>query len=141
SGRDQTRQCPGPCPHRRLLAPPPSECQTGRAAASDEAGHFCPCPPATGGRSLPETTPDPMTDTPSAGRRSSPPPPPDPAPAAGGEHRFPCATCGAEMRYAPGTDSLTCDHCGASRDIPGAGRGDRAARELDYQRALRHELS
>lgn len=28
------------------------------------------------------------------------------------EHRWPCASCGADLRYAPGQTELTCDHCG-----------------------------
>ncbi|WP_308915251.1 TFIIB-type zinc finger domain-containing protein [Jannaschia sp. LMIT008] len=28
------------------------------------------------------------------------------------EHRFPCDTCGGDMRFDPGDDRLVCDHCG-----------------------------
>ncbi|MCR8722877.1 primosomal protein N' (replication factor Y) - superfamily II helicase [Frigidibacter sp. ROC022] len=65
-------------------------------------------------------------------------------PAAGGagdEHRFPCHTCGADLRYKPGSDDLICDHCGAIEPIPGNGSGDRAARELDYNAALDNRLA
>ncbi|MBD3679162.1 MAG: TFIIB-type zinc finger domain-containing protein [Rhodobacteraceae bacterium] len=36
---------------------------------------------------------------------------PPPAPNAE-EHRFPCAQCGADLRYAPEQGALVCDHCG-----------------------------
>ena len=80
-----------------------------------------------------------------------PPPPPGAAAsaaaspatahAAGPErHRFPCHTCGAELRYAPGTAVLHCDHCGAEEPIPGAGSSTRANRELDYASAIADRL-
>lgn len=56
-------------------------------------------------------------------------------------HKFPCKTCGADLRYAPGTDHLKCDHCGAVEDIEDsmvwAGS---ALRELDLQQALTNAL-
>ena len=30
------------------------------------------------------------------------------------DHRFPCTSCGADMRYDPAAGQLTCDHCGHS---------------------------
>ena len=57
-----------------------------------------------------------------------------------GEHRFPCHTCGGNLRYKPGTDMLACPHCGAEEPIPGAGRGCEAGRELDLETALRNLL-
>ena len=36
------------------------------------------------------------------------------------EHRWPCAQCGAQLRYAPGQTELTCDHCGHVQTIPAA---------------------
>ena len=36
------------------------------------------------------------------------------------EHRFPCAQCGAQLRYAPGQTTLTCEHCGYVQSIPAA---------------------
>lgn len=57
------------------------------------------------------------------------------------DHRFPCTTCGSDMRYAPGTDTLVCDHCGACVAITdGSPWGGQAIRELDFQRALRDQL-
>ena len=49
------------------------------------------------------------------------------------ETRFPCPTCGAVMRYLPGTDRIRCDHCGhESRIEPSRARIE----ELDYEHAL-----
>ncbi len=57
------------------------------------------------------------------------------------EHRFPCQTCGADLRFQPGTDRLHCDHCGAEETIEGAGPwGGSAIRELDFRKALDQEL-
>ncbi len=77
-----------------------------------------------------------MTDIPAVGRPAAPPPPPGPAE----EHRFPCQTCGGDMRYAPGTTNLVCDHCGATEPVPGAGGNAKAARELDYEDAVANRL-
>ena len=51
------------------------------------------------------------------------------------EHRFPCNTCGADMRFGPGTEDLVCDHCGATEAIR-LGRSAPQPRELDYQKGL-----
>lgn len=58
------------------------------------------------------------------------------------EHRWPCAQCGAQLRYAPGQTSLTCDHCGHVQTItPEAPRSRaRALQELDLARGLRDDL-
>ena len=60
----------------------------------------------------------------------------DPAPI---EHRFPCTTCGSDMRFAPGTDQMICDHCGATQSITSTNKAA-AIRELDFRQALRAEL-
>ena len=59
------------------------------------------------------------------------------------EYRWPCANCGAQLRYAPGQTSLTCDHCGHVQSIaPEAARSrTRALQELDLARGLRDDLS
>lgn len=59
------------------------------------------------------------------------------------EYRWPCANCGAQLRYAPGQTRLTCDHCGHVQDIaPEAPRTRaRALQELDLARGLRDDLS
>jgi DNA-directed RNA polymerase subunit RPC12/RpoP len=59
------------------------------------------------------------------------------------EHRFPCNTCGSDLRYAPGTDVLECDHCGNNQPIRNGGgkwRGN-AIRELDFRKAIKDGLS
>ncbi len=44
----------------------------------------------------------------------------EPPAAEGEEYRFPCAQCGANLRYAPGQTSMSCSYCGHEQDIPGA---------------------
>lgn len=57
------------------------------------------------------------------------------------EHRFPCTTCGSDLRYAPGTDLLTCDHCGGSEEIEGADLWTGSAlKELDFREAVENRL-
>lgn len=58
------------------------------------------------------------------------------------EYRWPCAQCGAQLRYAPGQTSLTCEHCGHVQEIaPEAPRARaRALQELDLARGLRDDL-
>jgi predicted RNA-binding Zn-ribbon protein involved in translation (DUF1610 family) len=63
------------------------------------------------------------------------------APDAESEHRFPCPQCGADMRFAPGGETLVCDHCGHTQPVgegtrPVAGR----LRELDLNAALENRL-
>jgi len=55
---------------------------------------------------------------------------PPPAPA---ERRFPCVTCGAQLTFAPGTDTLTCGFCGAVNEIAG---DHTELAELDYLATL-----
>ena len=58
------------------------------------------------------------------------------------EYRYPCDQCGAQLRYAPGQTTLTCDHCGHVQEIPQAGerRRARALVEHDLQAGLRDDL-
>lgn len=58
------------------------------------------------------------------------------------ETRFPCQTCGSDLRYAPGTDLMQCDYCGNSQPIVSTGgwRGQ-AIRELDFRAAVKDGLS
>jgi DNA-directed RNA polymerase subunit RPC12/RpoP len=59
------------------------------------------------------------------------------------EHRWPCAQCGAQLRYAPGQTSLTCAHCGHVQAIVPDTPWSRAEalRELDLAKGLRDDLS
>jgi ribosomal protein S27E len=58
------------------------------------------------------------------------------------ERHFPCAQCGADLRYAPGQTQLTCDHCGHTQAIPAATERSRtrALGELDLQKGLSDDL-
>ena len=59
----------------------------------------------------------------------------------GGEHRFPCAACGADMRFDPGAKRLVCDHCGNFEPIEGGRQSSSALRELDFGAAVEAPLS
>jgi predicted RNA-binding Zn-ribbon protein involved in translation (DUF1610 family) len=47
------------------------------------------------------------------------------------QRRFPCASCGADVVFAPGVSRLKCPYCGAETDIPDA--ADEPVRELDFR--------
>ena len=48
-----------------------------------------------------------------------------------GEHHYPCQSCGADLRFAPGQARLACDYCGHVQDIPQAtGQGTAVLMEL-----------
>jgi DNA-directed RNA polymerase subunit RPC12/RpoP len=59
------------------------------------------------------------------------------------EYRWPCAQCGAQLRYAPGQTHLTCEHCGhvqeIAQDRPRARA--RALQELDLAFGLSEDLA
>lgn len=59
------------------------------------------------------------------------------------EYRWPCAQCGAQLRYAPGQTSLTCENCGYVQQIaPDEPRARaRALQELDLARGLKDDLA
>ena len=59
------------------------------------------------------------------------------------EHRWPCAQCGAQLRYAPGQTRLTCDHCGHVQQIASEGprNRSRALQELELAKGLQDDLS
>ncbi len=58
------------------------------------------------------------------------------------EFHFPCANCGADLRYAPGQTELACDHCGHVQPIPAAPASERrrTLAELDLGRGLAEDL-
>ncbi len=56
------------------------------------------------------------------------------------EHRFPCDTCGSDLRYDPEGGQLKCDHCGATQSIGTVWTKARAIAELDLQRGLSQTL-
>lgn len=57
------------------------------------------------------------------------------------EHRFPCGTCGSDLRFDPGDHQLTCDHCGNVQPIESAGPWAGSIVELDFQRAIQDRLA
>lgn len=58
------------------------------------------------------------------------------------EHRWPCAQCGAALRFAPGQTLLTCENCGHEQKIGEAPEDVRikALGELDLRRGLQDDL-
>ena len=56
------------------------------------------------------------------------------------EHRFPCDSCGSDLRFAPETGDLACDHCGHEQIIEGSGLHLAPIRELDLNAGLRADL-
>lgn len=56
-------------------------------------------------------------------------------------YRFPCAQCGAQLRFTPGQRRLTCQYCGYEQDIPHSDEARDAALEtLDLRDALADHL-
>ncbi|QFT57311.1 hypothetical protein FIU94_00625 [Sulfitobacter sp. THAF37] len=47
------------------------------------------------------------------------------------EHRFPCESCGSDLRYDPGGGRLVCDHCGNTQPLEGVGARVGGIAELD----------
>ena len=45
------------------------------------------------------------------------------------QRQFPCKQCGANLQFAPGTDSLKCPYCGATNEIP---KSPEVIQRLDY---------
>lgn len=56
------------------------------------------------------------------------------------EHRFPCDQCGADLRFDPDRNLLSCDHCGSEQEIDDRPAAQHAIRELDLKRALSQQL-
>ncbi len=57
------------------------------------------------------------------------------------EHRFPCDTCGSDLRFDPIARALTCDHCGNQEQIEGTKRTNGGIKELDFRNAVNDKLS
>ena len=62
------------------------------------------------------------------------------APTPVNEHRFPCDTCGSDLRFDPASANLTCDHCGNTDTIETDDSPWSAIRELDFKTALSSAL-
>ncbi len=58
------------------------------------------------------------------------------------EHRFPCAQCGASLRFTPGEARLSCAYCGHEQPIPQTDDSTRVQvlQSLDLHQALAEEL-
>jgi predicted RNA-binding Zn-ribbon protein involved in translation (DUF1610 family) len=58
------------------------------------------------------------------------------------DHRWPCASCGADLTFSPKSGALVCGHCGHSQPIPAAPAPDRtkALREIALTDALSRSL-
>ena len=67
--------------------------------------------------------------------------PSDTAPApATEEHRYPCETCGSDLRYLPGSGKLHCDHCGNEEAISDPSPWESGIVELDFLAAIDERL-
>ncbi|MBA4292740.1 primosomal protein N' (replication factor Y) - superfamily II helicase [bacterium] len=53
------------------------------------------------------------------------------------EQRYPCASCGAQLLYAPGTPNMTCQYCGHSEEVP---TSEAQIEELDFHAFLATHL-
>ena len=70
---------------------------------------------------------------------SDQPPPSDPASVLQ-EHRFPCETCGSDLRFDPAQGLLKCDHCGNAEQIGTVWTTSRAIAEMDLARGMSQAL-
>lgn len=58
------------------------------------------------------------------------------------EHRWPCESCGADLRFSPGDAALKCDHCGHVQPLPEAPTARvTALKEMDLNAALKDGLA
>jgi len=57
------------------------------------------------------------------------------------EHRFPCDTCGSDLRFDPTAHQLQCDHCGNAQPIEGTQHARGGIKELDFRAATANQLS
>jgi predicted RNA-binding Zn-ribbon protein involved in translation (DUF1610 family) len=79
-----------------------------------------------------------MSGTPAA-QRFLPLPDTTPAPVLQ-EHRFPCNTCGSDLRFDPASSDLKCDHCGQTEAIGTIWTQSRAIAELDLRQGMAQTL-
>jgi len=56
------------------------------------------------------------------------------------EHKFPCTTCGADLRFEPGTGLMICDQCGNQETIEDNSVFNNPMQELDFKAALATSL-
>ncbi|WP_296425399.1 TFIIB-type zinc finger domain-containing protein [Yoonia sp.] len=56
------------------------------------------------------------------------------------EHRFPCDTCGSDLRFDPASQQLVCDHCGNIESIDAVSRTAGGIKELDFRKAIELRL-
>jgi DNA-directed RNA polymerase subunit RPC12/RpoP len=56
------------------------------------------------------------------------------------EHRFPCDTCGSDLRFDPGDHRLICDHCGNTEPLEATSGPWGGIKELDFQAAITNTL-
>ena len=64
------------------------------------------------------------------------PPPPEPEQ----QYRFPCNNCGADLRFDPKANQLTCDHCGNTEPMEQSGPWTGGIKELDFRSAISSQL-
>ena len=56
------------------------------------------------------------------------------------DQHWPCAQCGADLRFVPGATELKCDHCGHVQPIPARPKA-RALGEIALSRGLADDLT
>jgi len=56
------------------------------------------------------------------------------------EHRFPCDSCGSDLRFDPGDNRLICDHCGNTQPLEARDGPWGGIRELDFKAAVANAL-
>lgn len=57
------------------------------------------------------------------------------------EHKFPCDTCGSDLRYSPGHSHMECDHCGATQEIShNTDWRGKSIHEMDFRKAVKDQL-
>lgn len=57
------------------------------------------------------------------------------------EHRFPCDTCGSDLRFDPASHQLICNYCGNRQSIEGTRQIAGGIKELDFRTGIANQLS